>query len=79
MPCDFDWLEFFPQHLVELACHATTCVASLAADSILQMALVQSGAMWPALCAIFSYDYTLEESGVTQTEGKNNQVNLKIY
>jgi len=61
------------QALVELACHATSCVASLAADSILQMALVQSGAIWPAMSAIFGYDYTLEESGVVQTEGKNNQ------
>ncbi|XP_059475793.1 dnaJ homolog subfamily C member 13 [Neocloeon triangulifer] len=61
------------QHLIELACHTSACVASLAADSILQMALVQSGAMWPALKSIFGFDYTLEEGGVTQTESTNNQ------
>ncbi|CAB3364063.1 Hypothetical predicted protein [Cloeon dipterum] len=61
------------QHLIELACHTSACIASLAADSILQMALVQTGAMWPALRAIFGYDYTLEEGGVTQAESSNNQ------
>jgi DnaJ family protein C protein 13 len=65
---------FLLQHLGELACHATSCVASLAADSILQMALVQCGALWPALSAMFGYDYTLEEGGVVTTEGASSQV-----
>lgn len=40
------------------------------------MALVQCGALWPALSAMFGYDYTLEEGGVVTTAGASSQVKL---
>ena len=47
---------------------AADCVSSLAIDGILQMQLLQAGALWHLLPFLFEYDYTLEEGGV-ETEG----------
>ena len=47
---------------------AAVCVSSLAIDGILQMQLLQAGALWHLLTFLFEYDYTLEEGGV-ETEG----------
>ena len=52
---------------------ATECVSSLASDSVLQMQLLQSGALWHLLLFMFNYDYTLEEGGVERNQDENRQ------
>ena len=52
---------------------ATDCISSLASDSILQMQLLQSGALWHLLLFMFNYDYTLEEGGVARDTNDNRQ------
>ena len=47
---------------------AAECVSALAIDGILQMQLLQAGALWHLITFLFEYDYTLEEGGV-ETEG----------
>lgn len=62
-----------PQHLKKLCSVATDCISSLAADGILQMQLLQSGALYHLLFFMFNYDYTLEEGGVERNENDNLQ------
>lgn len=52
---------------------ATECISSLATDSVLQMQLLQSGALWHLLLFMFNYDYTLEEGGVERNQDENRQ------
>ncbi|XP_015609793.1 dnaJ homolog subfamily C member 13 isoform X2 [Cephus cinctus] len=61
------------KHLTKLCSVATECISSLATDSILQMQLLQSGALWLLLLFMFNYDYTLEEGGVERNEEENRQ------
>lgn len=61
------------QHLTKLCAVATECISSLATDSILQMQLLQSGALWDLLLFMFNYDYTLEEGGVERNQDENRQ------
>ncbi|KAJ4448169.1 DnaJ sub C member 13, partial [Periplaneta americana] len=61
------------KHLTRLCSVATECVSSLAVDSILQMQLLQAGALWHLLLFMFSYDFTLEEGGVERSEEANQQ------
>ena len=64
---------FHVQNLTKLCSVATDCVSSLATDSILQMQLLQSGALWHLLLFMFNYDYTLEEGGVERNQEDNRQ------
>ena len=66
------------KHLTRLCAVATECVSSLAVEGILQMQLLQSGALWHLLLFMFSYDFTLEEGGVERSEEANQQVNLQL-
>ncbi|KAK0084129.1 hypothetical protein PV325_007587 [Microctonus aethiopoides] len=61
------------KHLTKLCSVATECISSLATDSILQMQLLQSGALWHLLLFMFSYDYTLDEGGVERNQDENRQ------
>ncbi|XP_043463949.1 dnaJ homolog subfamily C member 13 [Leptopilina heterotoma] len=61
------------KHLKKLCSVTTDCISSLAADSILQMQLLQSGALYHLLFFMFNYDYTLEEGGVERNENDNLQ------
>lgn len=62
------------KHLTRLCSVATECVSSLAVDYMLQMQLLQAGALWHLLLFMFSYDFTLEEGGVERSEDANQQV-----
>ncbi len=53
---------------------AAECVSSLAIDEILQMHLLQAGALWHLLIFLFDYDYTLEEGGVEAEEESSKQL-----
>lgn len=66
-------VSFCFQHLTKLCSVATDCISSLATDSILQMQLLQSGALWHLLLFMFNYDYTLEEGGVERNQDANRQ------
>jgi DnaJ family protein C protein 13 len=48
-------------------------VASLAQDSVLQLQLLQAGALWHLLIMLFDYDFTLDEGGVQRCESSNKQ------
>nr|XP_031831200.1 dnaJ homolog subfamily C member 13 [Nomia melanderi] len=61
------------KHLTKLCSVATECISSLATDSVLQMQLLQSGALWHLLLFMFNYDYTLEEGGVERNQDENRQ------
>ncbi|XP_012235865.1 dnaJ homolog subfamily C member 13 isoform X2 [Linepithema humile] len=61
------------KHLTKLCAVATECISSLATDSILQMQLLKSGALWDLLHFMFNYDYTLEEGGVERNQDENRQ------
>ncbi|XP_066599154.1 dnaJ homolog subfamily C member 13 isoform X2 [Prorops nasuta] len=61
------------KHLTKLCSIATECIFSLATDSVLQMQLLQSGALWHLLLFMFNYDYTLEEGGVERNQDENQQ------
>ncbi|XP_031784415.1 dnaJ homolog subfamily C member 13 isoform X2 [Nasonia vitripennis] len=61
------------RRLTKLCSVATECVSSLATDSVLQMQLLQSGALWYLLLFMFNYDYTLEEGGVERNQDENRQ------
>ena len=50
------------------------CIAALASDQMLQMQLLQAGALWHLLLRLFDFDYTLEEGGVSKQESTNTQV-----
>lgn len=61
------------QGLPRLASLAVECVSSLAVDFFLQTHLYQAGVLWHLLASLFSYDYTLEESGVQASQDTNQQ------
>ncbi|CAG9859086.1 unnamed protein product [Phyllotreta striolata] len=61
------------KHLTKLCSVATECVTALSLDSILQMELLKSGALWHLLLYMFNYDFTLEEGGVEKSEDANKQ------
>jgi DnaJ family protein C protein 13 len=61
------------KHLTKLCSVATECVSALAIDSILQLELIKSGALWHLLLFMFNYDFTLDEGGVERTEEANQQ------
>ena len=52
---------------------ATECVSALSIDSILQLELIKSGALWHLLLFMFNYDFTLDEGGVERSEDANQQ------
>ncbi|KZS16300.1 DnaJ subfamily C member 13 [Daphnia magna] len=59
------------RHLPKLCQAACECVASLAQDSVLQLQLLQAGALWHLLIMLFDYDFTLDEGGVSNTLAKS--------
>lgn len=61
------------RHLPKLCQAACECVASLAQDSVLQLQLLQAGALWHLLILLFDYDFTLDEGGVERSETSNKQ------
>lgn len=61
------------RHLPKLCQAACECVASLAQDSVLQLQLLQAGALWHLLILLFEYDFTLDEGGVQRSESSNKQ------
>ncbi|KAG5881132.1 hypothetical protein JTB14_020836 [Gonioctena quinquepunctata] len=61
------------KHLTKLCSVATECVTALSLDSILQLELLKSGALWSLLLYMFNYDFTLEEGGVERSEDANKQ------
>ncbi|XP_023328115.1 dnaJ homolog subfamily C member 13 [Eurytemora carolleeae] len=61
------------RQLTSLGIAGVECISSLSCDAILQMHLLQAGALWHLLLTLFDYDHTLEEGGVEQEEGTNKQ------
>ena len=61
------------RHLPKLCQAACECVAALAQDSVLQLQLLQAGALWHLLILLFDYDFTLDEGGVQRSESSNKQ------
>ncbi|KAJ3648782.1 hypothetical protein Zmor_020558 [Zophobas morio] len=61
------------KHLTKLCSVATECVSALSIDSILQLELIKSGALWHLLLFMFNYDFTLDEGGVERSEDANQQ------
>ncbi|XP_046397209.1 dnaJ homolog subfamily C member 13 [Ischnura elegans] len=61
------------KHLFRLCSSAVECVSALSVDGILQMQLLQWGALTRLLPTFFAYDYTLDEGGVTRSENANQQ------
>ncbi|CAG9764959.1 unnamed protein product [Ceutorhynchus assimilis] len=61
------------KHLTKLCSVTTECINALAVDSILQLELLKSGALWHLLLFIFKYDFTLEEGGIERSEDSNEQ------
>ncbi|XP_044264022.1 dnaJ homolog subfamily C member 13 [Tribolium madens] len=61
------------KHLTKLCSIATECVSALSIDSILQLELIKSGALWHLLLFMFDYDFTLDEGGVERSEEANQQ------
>lgn len=62
-----------PRHLPKLCQAATECVASLAQDSVLQLQLLQAGALWHLLILLFDYDFTLDGDEIQHSEDSNKQ------
>lgn len=62
-----------PRHLPRLCQAACECVASLAQDSVLQLQLLQAGALWHLLILLFNYDFTLDGDGIQHSENSNKQ------
>jgi len=61
------------RHLPLLCQAATECVASLGQDSVLQLQLLQAGALWHLLILLFDYDFTLDDGGVQRDSTTNKQ------
>ena len=61
------------RHLPLLCQAATECVASLAQDSVLQLQLLQAGALWHLVILLFEYDFTLDDGCVQHSEATNKQ------
>lgn len=66
--------DVWPQNLQRVCLVGVECVSALAIDQILQMNLLQAGILWHLLLFLFSYDYTLDEGGVSKSEKTNQQV-----
>ncbi|XP_016298741.1 dnaJ homolog subfamily C member 13 [Sinocyclocheilus anshuiensis] len=64
---------YYSKGLPRLASLAVECVSSFAVDFFLQTHLYQAGVLWHLLFTLFSYDYTLEESGVQASQDTNQQ------
>ncbi|XP_026104621.1 dnaJ homolog subfamily C member 13-like isoform X4 [Carassius auratus] len=64
---------YYSKGLPRLASLVVECVSSLAVDFFLQTHLYQAGVLWHLLASLFSYDYTLEESGVQASHDTNQQ------
>ncbi|GMT29435.1 hypothetical protein PFISCL1PPCAC_20732, partial [Pristionchus fissidentatus] len=62
----------FPQ-LTRLGAAAASCICSLAVCTLLQTQLFQAGVLWQLIPHLFHYDYTLDEGGVSHSEGTNKQ------
>lgn len=71
--CNDCHVMFF-QSLLRVCLVGVECVSALAIDQILQMNLLQAGILWHLLLFLFSYDYTLDEGGVSKSEESNQQV-----
>ncbi|TRY98042.1 hypothetical protein DNTS_004430 [Danionella cerebrum] len=70
---------YFAKALPSLASVAVECVSSLSVSPVLQAGLCQAGALWPLLLLLFSYDFTLEESGVpTSTQSNPQQLSNRL-
>ncbi|KAL4623419.1 hypothetical protein GN956_G19211 [Arapaima gigas] len=52
---------------------AVECVGAFAVDFFLQTHMYHAGVLWHLLVYLFSYDYTLEESGVQTSQETNHQ------
>lgn len=61
------------KNLLRVCLVGVECVSALAVDHILQMNLLQAGIIWHLLLFLFSYDYTLDEGGVSKSEESNQQ------
>ncbi|XP_043082003.1 dnaJ homolog subfamily C member 13-like isoform X3 [Puntigrus tetrazona] len=70
---DICHILFYGKGLPRLASVAVECVSSFAVDFFLQTHLYQAGVLWHLLASLFSYDYTLEESGVQASHDTNQQ------
>lgn len=55
---------------------AAECVSAFSVDFWLQTQLLQAGVLWHLLLFVFSYDYTLDESGVEKSAETNQQETL---
>uniref|UniRef100_A0A9J8CAV8 J domain-containing protein n=1 Tax=Cyprinus carpio carpio TaxID=630221 RepID=A0A9J8CAV8_CYPCA len=64
---------YYSKGLPRLASLVVECVSSFAVDFFLQTHLYQAGVLWHLLSTLFSYDYTLEESGVQASQDTNQQ------
>ncbi|XP_047664694.1 dnaJ homolog subfamily C member 13 isoform X2 [Tachysurus fulvidraco] len=64
---------YYSKALPRLALLAVECVSSFSVDFFLQTRVYQAGALWPLLLNLFSYDFTLEESGVQASQESNQQ------
>ncbi|XP_016101996.1 dnaJ homolog subfamily C member 13-like isoform X1 [Sinocyclocheilus grahami] len=64
---------YYSKGLPRLASLAVECVSSFAVDFFLQTHLYRAGVLWHLLFTLFSYDYTLEESGVQASQDTNQQ------
>ncbi|XP_016430082.1 dnaJ homolog subfamily C member 13-like [Sinocyclocheilus rhinocerous] len=64
---------YYSKGLPRLASLAVECVSSFAVDFFLQTHLYRAGVLWHLLFSLFSYDYTLEESGVQASQDTNQQ------
>uniref|UniRef100_A0AAY5EIG4 J domain-containing protein n=1 Tax=Electrophorus electricus TaxID=8005 RepID=A0AAY5EIG4_ELEEL len=70
---DLCHILYYGKALPRLASVAVQCVSSFAVDFFLQTHLYHAGALWHLLVNLFSYDYTLEESGVQASQDTNQQ------
>lgn len=61
------------KNLPRLNIVATQTVSVFAIDEWLQTQLLQAGVLWHILLFLFSYDYTLDESGVDTSDETNQQ------
>ncbi|XP_043196340.1 dnaJ homolog subfamily C member 13-like isoform X3 [Amphibalanus amphitrite] len=61
------------KRLTHLCVIGVECVSAFAADSILQLHMMQAGVLWHLLLFLFYYDFTLDEGGVEKSESSNQQ------
>ncbi|XP_053466998.1 dnaJ homolog subfamily C member 13 isoform X2 [Ictalurus furcatus] len=70
---DICHILYYGKAFPRLASLAVECVSSFSVDFFLQTRMYQAGALWPLLLSLFSYDFTLEESGVQASQETNQQ------